>query len=160
MNLPERPRSRNTTMPETLANSVSSLPRPTFSPGLNGVPRWRTRIEPPVTNSPPKALTPRRCALESRPFLELPRPFLCAISDLCQDLVPLHLRVILPVTDGSFVLLLALELEHQNLGAASMSGNGALHARLPQLGPGDNFVRVVHNREHATEFDLSADVAG
>jgi hypothetical protein len=24
-------------------------------------------------------LTPSRCALESRPFLELPRPFLCAI---------------------------------------------------------------------------------
>ena len=37
-------------------------------------------IEPPVTNSPPNALTPSRCALESRPFFELPSPFLCAIA--------------------------------------------------------------------------------
>jgi hypothetical protein len=34
---------------------------------------------PPVTNSPAKAFTPSRCAFESRPFVELPPPFLCAI---------------------------------------------------------------------------------
>jgi hypothetical protein len=34
MNLPLRPRSRKTTMPGTFAKSVSSLPRPTFSPGF------------------------------------------------------------------------------------------------------------------------------
>ena len=45
-------------MPSILANSVSSLPRPTFLPGWIGVPRWRTRIEPPVTSWPPKRLTP------------------------------------------------------------------------------------------------------
>ena len=33
-NLPRRPRSRNSTFPVTRANSVSSLPRPTFAPGL------------------------------------------------------------------------------------------------------------------------------
>src|SRR5689334_1827523 len=115
MNLPRRPRSRKTTMPGTLAKSVSSLPRPTFSPGLKQVPRWRTRIEPPVTTWPPKAFTPSRCALESRPFFELPRPFLCAILHLCQNLVDGQLRVILPVTDGPFVLLLAPELEHDHL---------------------------------------------
>src|SRR5579864_8946448 len=130
MNLPLRPRSRNTTIPETFANRVSSLPKPTFSPGLKEVPRCRTSMEPPVTSSPPKAFTPRRCALESRPFLELPRPFLCAISNLCQNLVHLHLRVILPVTDGSFILLLALELEHQNFVTASMGGDSAFHARF------------------------------
>jgi hypothetical protein len=26
-------------------------------------------------------LIPSRCAFESRPFLELPKPFLCAISE-------------------------------------------------------------------------------
>src|SRR5579862_3373351 len=103
INLPDRPRSRNTTIPDTFANSVSSLPSPTLSPGLKHVPRCRTRIDPPVTSSPPNRFTPSRCALESRPFLELPRPFLCAISNLCQNLVHLHLRVILPVTDGSLV---------------------------------------------------------
>jgi hypothetical protein len=36
-------------------------------------------IEPPVTTWPAKIFTPSRCALESRPFLELPKPFLCAI---------------------------------------------------------------------------------
>ena len=37
--LPSRPRSRNSTVPVTSANSVSSLPRPTFLPGLYRVPR-------------------------------------------------------------------------------------------------------------------------
>jgi hypothetical protein len=44
------------------------------------VPRWRMMIEPPVTSWPPKAFTPSRCAFESRPFVELPPPFLCAIA--------------------------------------------------------------------------------
>ena len=39
-------------VPATLANSVSSLPRPTLRPGWNRRPRWRTRIEPPVTMLP------------------------------------------------------------------------------------------------------------
>src|SRR5437588_5936750 len=94
------------------------------------VPRCRRIIVPPGTRWPPKALTPSRCALESRPFLELPRPFLCAISNLCQNLVHLHLRVVLPVTDGPLVLLFALELEHQDFGAAPMGCDGALHARF------------------------------
>jgi hypothetical protein len=38
-------------------------------------------MEPPVTNSPAKAFTPSRCAFESRPFVELPPPFLCAIAE-------------------------------------------------------------------------------
>ena len=37
-------------------------------------------IKPPETSSPANRLTPSRCALESRPFFELPKPFLCAIS--------------------------------------------------------------------------------
>src|ERR1700710_573808 len=37
-------------------------------------------MEPAGTTWPAKTLTPRRLALESRPFLEEPRPFLCAIS--------------------------------------------------------------------------------
>jgi hypothetical protein len=53
---------------------------PTLTPGLMRVPRWRMMIEPPVTSWPPKAFTPSRCAFESRPFVELPPPFLCAIA--------------------------------------------------------------------------------
>ena len=38
-------RSPNFTVPSTRANSVSSPPRPTFSPGWKRVPRWRTMID-------------------------------------------------------------------------------------------------------------------
>src|SRR5882672_1005231 len=96
-NLPIRPRSLNSTTPVTLANSVSSLPQPTFVPGLIFVPRCRTMMEPPGTSWPPKTFTPSRCALESRPFLELPSPFLCAIRHLHQHIADLHIRVRLAV---------------------------------------------------------------
>src|SRR5216117_2297895 len=33
-------------------------------PGRIGVPRWRTRMEPPVTSWPPNRLTPSRCEFE------------------------------------------------------------------------------------------------
>src|SRR5580693_4439359 len=141
MNLPLRPRSRKTTIPWTFAKRVSSLPRPTFSPALKRVPRCRTRMEPPVTSSPPKAFTPRRCALESRPFFELPRPFLCAILHLCQNLAHLHLRVVLPVSDGPLVLFLALKLEDDHFVAASMAGDGALHFSVAERGAGNELVR-------------------
>src|SRR5579871_2850700 len=160
MNFPLRPRSRNSTMPCTFANRVSSLPRPTFSPALKREPRWRTRMEPPVTNSPPKAFTPRRCAFESRPFLELPKPFLCAISRLCQNLAHLHLRVVLPVSDGALVLLFALELEHHHFIAAAVTCDGALHFGVGERGAGDQLVRIVHHGQHAPEFHLGPHVAG
>src|SRR5580704_17537504 len=123
-----RPRSRNSTMPLTLANRVSSLPRPTFSPGFKGVPRCRTMIEPPGTICPPKTFTPRRCAFESRPFLELPKPFLCAIcACLCDDLVNLQLGEMLPVPDRALVLLLALELEDDYFLRAVVYRDGGDH---------------------------------
>src|ERR1041385_6686974 len=93
-------------VPVTLAKRVSSLPRPTFAPGLMRVPRWRTMMVPPGTSCPPKAFTPSRCALESRPFLELPKPFLCAIRHLHHDVADLHLGEALAVPDGLLVLLM------------------------------------------------------
>src|SRR5438128_772743 len=56
---------------------------------------------PPGTSCPPNAFTPSRCAFESRPFLELPKPFLCAIVKSCCQW---------PVASGQlnlFLLLLA-----------------------------------------------------
>src|SRR3954452_5926473 len=110
-NLPRRPRSLNTTVPVIFAKSVSSLPQPTWLPGLILVPRCRTMMEPPGTSWPPNTLTPSRCALESRPFLELPNPFLCAIRHLNQNVANLHIGEGLAVSDGLLVLLLPLELE-------------------------------------------------
>src|SRR5215813_7517370 len=46
---------------------------------------------PPITCSPPNFLRPNRCAAESRPFLDEPTPFLCAMC---------HLR--LPIFDCQF----------------------------------------------------------
>src|SRR5215813_1347822 len=126
-NLPIRPRSWNSTTPVTLANSVSSLPQPTLSPGLILVPRWRTMIDPPGTSCPPKTFTPSRCALESRPFRELPNPFLCAISHLHQNLAHPNLREVLPVALRALVLFLALEFEYQNLLGATVGDDGRLH---------------------------------
>src|SRR5476649_1047447 len=105
-------------------------------------------MEPPGISCPPNTFTPRRCALESRPFFELPRPFLCAILHLCQDLAHLHLRIVLPVADGSLVLFLALELEHDHLVAPAMTGDGAFDASFAECGTGDEFIRIVHYRQH------------
>src|ERR1035438_4243177 len=58
---------------------------PTFSPARTLVPRWRTRMLPASTCSPPKRLTPRRLLWESRPLRVLPPAFLCAMG-LLQNL--------------------------------------------------------------------------
>src|SRR5688572_33049434 len=103
-------------MPSTLANSVSSLPRPTLAPGLKRVPRWRTRMEPPVTNWPAKRLTPSICGLESRPLRELPTPFLCAMACLLYlDRRDPHGGLRLAVTPVAAIALAALELHDVDL---------------------------------------------
>src|SRR3954453_19023655 len=138
-----RPRSLNSITPVTLAKRVSSLPQPTFNPGLILVPRCRTIIEPPGTSWPPKTFMPSRCALESRPFLELPNPFLCAITHLNQNLAHLHIREVLPVPLGALVLLFALELEHQHLLAAAAGHDGGFH--LPRVSARQQFTAVLED---------------
>ena len=69
---PRRPLSWKFTIPSTFAKSESSLARPTFRPGFSGVPRCRTRIEPPETSWPAKRFTPRRWLLLSRPLRDEP----------------------------------------------------------------------------------------
>src|SRR5690606_31660216 len=73
------PLTAKRTWPSTSANSVWSLPRPTFSPAWKRVPRWRTMIEPALTVWPPKALMPSIFGWESRPFRVEPPPFFCAM---------------------------------------------------------------------------------
>src|SRR6185369_11445975 len=86
MNLPCRPLSSNLTTPSINAKSVSSFPRPTLLPGFHFVPRCRAMMLPPSTCWPPNFFSPNRCDCESRPFLDEPTPFLCAITQL-----PVHL---------------------------------------------------------------------
>src|SRR5471030_715347 len=153
-NLPIRPRSLNSTTPVTLANNVSSLPQPTLVPGFSLVPRWRTMMEPPGTSWPPNTFTPSRCALESRPFLELPNPFLCAIRHLHHNVADLHLRVGLAMADGFLVLLLALELEDDDFGPAAVCHNGGHH-----LAARYQFAAFLE-RSLGGQFDFRADIAG
>src|SRR5580658_7687515 len=111
MSTRRRPRRRaNRTRPSDLAKSVSSLPRPTFTPGWKCVPRWRTIIEPALTDSPSEAFTPRRCALESRPFRVEPPPLVLDISLLVggRDRRDLDRRVVLTVAPATAATRLGL----------------------------------------------------
>src|SRR5687768_6347046 len=107
------PELRKETWPSISANSVSSPPRPTFSPGWILVPRWRTMIVPAVTVSPPKRLTPSILGFESRPLLDEPPPFLCAMrrAPLTRDLVDADAGEGLAVTVAVPVPRLVLVLE-------------------------------------------------
>src|SRR5918997_6652407 len=109
----------NCTAPASRANSVSSPPRPTPSPGWKWVPRWRTRISPALTTWPPKRFTPRNWALESRPLREELAPFLWAMCLLLpgvdgRDADP---RQPLAVTEATLVAGLVLVLQDVDLRA-------------------------------------------
>ena len=54
---------------------------PTLWPAKNFVPHCRTMMEPAFTDWPPNSFTLLYCGLLSRPFLEEPCPFLCAIAN-------------------------------------------------------------------------------
>src|ERR1700689_4938912 len=161
-NLPIRPRSRNSITPEIFANSVSSLPRPTFTPGLILVPRCRTMIDPPGTSWPPNAFTPRRCAFESRPFLELPKPFLCAM--LCSyvllggNLIHLDTGEVLAMSDGAPVLFLALEFKYDYLVGPAVRGDRRFDARRFYRRAGCHGV-AVHHGQDAPELHVRSDLA-
>src|SRR5579864_3282425 len=137
--VPRRPRFWNLTTPPCLAKRVSSLPRPTLVPGKKRVPRWRTMIEPPLTSSPPKRLTPRCCGLESRPLRLEPCPFFCAMSSCSLssgvryrcvrrlrclrqlDLVDADAGVVLAMADRLALRVALLVLEHPDLRALRLA---------------------------------------
>src|SRR6266545_5468978 len=122
------------TYPSDLAKRVWSTPIPTLTPALKRVPRWRTRMLPAVTNWPPKRLTPSICGLESRPFLELPTPFLWAMR-LHLDLRDAHRRQGLPVPAVTPIVLPPLELDHDDLAPLSLGEHLARHpGRRQRLG--------------------------
>src|SRR4029077_10202838 len=51
-----------------------------FTPAWCLVPRCRIKIVPAFTSCPPNRLTPSLCPCESRPLVDDPPPFLCAIT--------------------------------------------------------------------------------
>jgi len=130
------------------------------------VPRWRMMIEPPVTSWPPKAFTPSRCAFESRPFVELPPPFLCAIAQsllkfrprllgcgvgyaVGLDRLDAHLGKVLTVSLQLLVLLLPLQVEYQDLVARPSPSTSAVTFAVDGLPRFQNR----HSRKHVAELD-------
>src|SRR6266545_7769935 len=143
------------TYPSALANSVWSTPTPTLTPGLKRVPRCRTRMLPAVTNWPPKRLTPSIWGLESRPFLELPTPFLWAMR-LHLDLGNADRRQRLPMPAVPPIVLPALELDHQDLRALSLGDHLARHPGLGQRPRVDRHLPVLVHQEDLVELDRGA----
>src|SRR6185312_5877746 len=118
----------NTTLPSTFANSVWSVPVPTFRPARTGVPRWRMMMFPARTRSPPKRFTPSRLEWESRPFLVLPPAFLCAMSASARaDVRHLDLGERLAVVLLPQVVLAAPKLHDGNLGPLAVANHGGDH---------------------------------
>src|SRR5262245_1432008 len=129
----------NSTLPSIRANSVSSPPRPTLVPGWKCVPRCRTMIVPALTSWPPKRFTPNRCALESRPLLDDPPPFLCAIAQSSLallrrlDVGDLDLGVLLTVSHAASVTGLVLVFADVDLGALGVADDLGRDLDLGQL---------------------------
>src|SRR3954468_401309 len=121
------------TAPGARANSVSSLPRPTPRPGWKWVPRCRTMISPAFTTWPPKRLTPRRWAFESRPLRDDEAPFLWAMSgsalrDVADHNAGQGLTVSLPLVVAGLVL----ELVDVDLRALAVLDDLAGHGDVGQ----------------------------
>src|ERR671917_633693 len=148
------------TAPGCSANSVSSPPRPTPRPGWMWVPRWRTMISPAFTTWPPKRLTPRRCAFESRPLREDEAPFLCAMSaSALRDVADHDVGEGLTVPLTLVVAGLVLELVDADLRALAvaddLAGHGHARQRLRVAGDG-----VAVDQEQRGEGDGVARLTG
>src|SRR5262245_8477028 len=133
---------------------------PTLWPGCTTVPRWRTRICPALTRSPPKTLTPRRLAFESRPFLELPPAFLCAIALALNDIVDAQFRVRLPVALRLLVVLAAAQLEDAHLVGAAVRHDRGLHLGARNERRADLDPVAGADEKHFLERHGAADLGG
>src|SRR5205807_2547135 len=77
---------------------------------------------------------------------------------LTDDLVHRDAGEILAMPDGALVLLLALELEHQRLVAASVRDDGAPDSRVLSVRAGLHGIAVDHC-QHAVELNFGSHVA-
>src|SRR5262245_20131385 len=107
---------------------------------------------PALTNWPPNRLTPSIWGLESRPFLELPTPFLCAMT-LYLDPGDPHRSHRLAVPAMPAVVLPTFELDDQDLGSLSLGHHLAGHPRGGQGLRLNRDVAVVVDEQHLVEFD-------
>src|SRR5918994_2015424 len=146
----------NFTLPLAVANSVSSPPRPTFSPGWIRVPRWRTMIVPALIAVPSNTFTPRRLACESRPFLVEPAPLVLdmSVSPTLADAGDLDGGVPLAVAPAARAVGLVLVGEARDLGALGLTHDLGGDLGLAQ-GPGAREHLVAVDQEDGRELDLA-----
>src|ERR1700691_4269508 len=124
-------------------------------------------ISPALTTWPPKRFTPRRWALESRPFLLDDAPFLCAMSRLLPgggsvartNASDLHLGVLLPVALATPVAGLVLVVDHVDLGAGGRPeylGRDLVPAELGAVADHLAAIYDEHGRQHHRRADLTS----
>src|SRR6185295_4900488 len=145
---------------------------PTFAPGWNLVPRWRTRMLPASTSSAPNFLTPRRRPAVSRPLRDEPPAFLCAIARTpysdCSggldarrrsgglDIGDAQHRLELPVAALAAIVVTAVLLEDQNLvGLGLVQHLGGYRSAFHQR-RADRQVRILADHQNLVEGDVVA----
>src|SRR5215212_1097606 len=116
-------------------------------------------ISPAFTTWPPKRLTPRRCAFESRPLREDEAPFLCAMSSALRDVADHDVGEGLTVPLPLVVAGLVLELVDADLRALAVADDlaGHGHARQGLRVAGDG---VAVHQEQRGEGDGVARLTG
>src|SRR5690606_35151638 len=119
---------------------------------------------PALTSSPPNFLTPRCCALESRPFLMEPCPFLCAMvvpqrGRSAGDLVDLDLGVRLAMAGALAVVLATAKLVDDELGAAAVRRDRALDARTLHERRSDLRRGTFAHEQDLGQLDRAADIS-
>src|ERR1700730_18502363 len=116
---------------------------------------------PPVTCCPPNRLIPSRCPCESRPLVEDPPPFLCAISNpLCElDAADLDGRVALPMAALNLVLSAGLELQYLELRTAYVLQDPSGHLGSRNRFAEGNFLVITPDGNDAFKYDLAADLS-
>src|SRR3954468_16903878 len=141
----------NFTLPSAVAKRVSSPPRPTFSPGWNLVPRWRTMMAPGCTAVPSNTFTPRRLAAESRPLRVEPPPLVLDMSSSApRDAGDLDHRVVLTMTPVPALVGLVLVGVPADLRALGLAHHASGHGRAGQIGRlGDD--RLAVDEQHGRE---------
>src|SRR5262249_36853981 len=135
-------------------------PWPTLRPGNTTVPRWRTRMLPASTRSPPNFFTPSRFAFESRPFLVEDWPFLCAMAGLPLDGRHADARELVAIAATAAILAPALELEDLHLDAAAVLDDlGRDRGAFPG-GAAHRDLVAVADQQHVVELETRARLAG
>src|SRR5947207_1798166 len=137
---------------------VKSVPRPTLRPGCHFVPHCLTMMLPATTFSPPNFFTPRYCGLLSRPFLDEPTPFLCAIKNSLAelDVADLDFGEALTVTLLLSVVLSSLHFEDHDLFSPSLLYDLAFYRCALESGHADHCLVAVGAEDHVVAGNVGA----